>query len=131
MSNPYDTASERLSVLGPTLQFTGELSADEDLVIQGRVDGTILHSQRLTVGPGGAVKATVRARAVVVEGTVDGDVHATKSVVVKETATVRGNIAAPSVSILEGAHFNGAVNMDSRDGARGAESPPAASHHAA
>src|SRR3974377_18837 len=103
MSNPYDTASDRLSILGPTLQFKGELAADEDLVILGRVEGTIAHTQRLTVGVGGDIKAEVEAELVIVEGAVEGDLRASKSVVVKESGNVRGNIAAPSVSILQGA----------------------------
>ena len=49
MTNPYDTASERMSVLPPSLKFKGELSADEDLLIQGTIEGTIHHTQRVTV----------------------------------------------------------------------------------
>ena len=43
MSNPYNTATERMSVLGPTLRFKGELSAEEDLLVEGSVEGTIRH----------------------------------------------------------------------------------------
>ena len=121
MSNPYDTATERQSILGPTLQFKGELQADEDLVIFGRVEGTITHTQRLTVGVGGSVKANVAAATVVVEGAVEGDVAASHSVLVKETANVRGNIAAPSVTIQQGAAFNGSVDMDAAKGVKGVE----------
>ena len=59
MSNPYNTASERVSVLGPTLHFKGELHADEELLIKGRIEGSITHSQRITVCPEGTVKANV------------------------------------------------------------------------
>jgi len=118
MSNPYDTATERQSILGPTIQFKGELLADEDLVILGKVEGTITHTQRLTVGPGGSVKANLEAETVIVEGVVEGDVSASRSVLVKETANVRGNIAAPSVSILQGATFNGSVDMDAGKSAK-------------
>lgn len=111
MSNPYDTVTERTSILGPTIQFKGELAADEDLVIQGKIDGEIIHTQRLTIGRDGTVKANVRAQMVIIEGAVEGDVRADKSVVVKETANMRGNICAPSVSILQGASFNGGVDM--------------------
>ena len=50
MSNPYNSATERASILGPTLFFKGDLTAEEDLLIQGRVEGSITHTQRLTVG---------------------------------------------------------------------------------
>jgi cytoskeletal protein CcmA (bactofilin family) len=114
MSNPYNSATERASVLGPTLYFKGDLSAEEDLLIQGRVEGTISHTQRLTVGPQGTVKANIRAQLIIVEGTVEGDLLAEKSVFVKETAKIRGNIYAPTVSIIEGAAFSGTIDMDGK-----------------
>ena len=125
MSNPYNSATDRASVLGPTLYFKGDLSAEEDLLIQGRVEGSITHTQRLTVGPQGTVKANIRAQLIIVEGTVDGDLQADKSVVVKETAKVIGNIFAPTVSILEGASFSGRVDMDGKKAGQGAAKDPA------
>ncbi|MDP9011657.1 MAG: polymer-forming cytoskeletal protein [Pseudomonadota bacterium] len=118
MSNPYNSATERASVLGPTLYFKGDLSAEEDLLIQGRVEGSITHTQRLTVGAQGTVKANITAQLIIVEGAVDGDLHAEKSVVVKDTAKVRGNIFAPTVSILEGACFSGNIDMDAKKSAQ-------------
>jgi cytoskeletal protein CcmA (bactofilin family) len=111
MTDPYDTVSERTSILGPTIQFKGDLSADEDLVILGRVEGTIAHTQRLTIGQAGVVTASIQAQQVVVEGRVDGNVRAEKSVAVRENAQMTGNITAPSVTILQGASFNGSVDM--------------------
>jgi cytoskeletal protein CcmA (bactofilin family) len=118
MSNPYNSATERASVLGPSLYFKGDLTADEDLLIQGRVEGSITHTQRLTVGAQGTVKANIRAQLIIVEGTVDGDLQAEKSVVVKETAKVSGNIFAPSVSISEGANFSGNIDMGGKKSAQ-------------
>lgn len=112
MGNPYDSASERTSVLGPTLRFKGELHADEELLIKGRIEGSITHSQRLTVCAEGVVKANIKAQMIAVEGTVDGDLNAEKSVQVQESARINGNIRAPSVAIVEGAHFNGNITMD-------------------
>jgi cytoskeletal protein CcmA (bactofilin family) len=117
MSNPYDSATERASILGPTLYFKGDLSAEEDLLIQGRVEGSVTHTQRLTVGPQGTVKANIKAQLIIVEGTVDGDLHADKSVFVKESAKVSGNIVAPTVSIQEGANFSGSIDMGGRKAA--------------
>ena len=114
MSNPYDSATERVSVLGPTLHFKGELHADEEVLIKGRIEGSITHSQRITVCPEGTVTANVRAQVIVVEGTVQGDLTAEKSVMVRETAKLRGNITAPSVSIVEGALFTGGIDMEKR-----------------
>jgi cytoskeletal protein CcmA (bactofilin family) len=121
MSDPYDSVSERTSVLGPTLRFKGELHADEELLIKGKIEGSITHTQRLTVCAEGIVKANIRAQMIAIEGTVDGDLQAEKSVQVKESARVNGNIRAPSVSIVEGAHFNGSIVMD---GSKAAASNP-------
>jgi cytoskeletal protein CcmA (bactofilin family) len=126
MSDPYDSAKERVSILGATLRFKGELHADEELLIKGKIEGTITHTQRLTVCAEGIVKANIRAQMIAVEGTVDGDLQAEKSVHVKESARVDGNIRAPSVSIVEGAHFNGNIVMDSTKAAASNPKPDSA-----
>ena len=118
MTNPYDTASERMSVLPPSLKFKGELSADEDLLIQGQIEGTINHTQRVTVCEEGRVKANIKAQIIKVEGAIEGDLHAEKSVFVAESGNLRGNIHAPSVCLVEGSHFNGAIDMDMKKGAQ-------------
>jgi cytoskeletal protein CcmA (bactofilin family) len=106
-------AAKKVSVLGKTLVFKGELSADEDIILQGRVEGSIRHTQSVTVGIDGVVIGDTHARSIVVEGTVEGDLKGVVSVLIAATATVRGNIAAPRVGIMEGANFNGSVDMTS------------------
>jgi cytoskeletal protein CcmA (bactofilin family) len=118
-------AARQPSVLGKTLVFKGELWADEDLVLQGRVEGSIRHTQSLTVGVDGVVIGDIHARSIVVEGTVEGDLHGSASVLVAATAKVRGNIVAPRVGIMEGANFNGGVDMSSAHAV--AHAPPRAS----
>ena len=118
MSNPYDTAAERMSILPRSLKFKGELSADEDLLIQGSIEGTIHHTQRVTIGSEGNVKASISAQIIKVEGTVEGDLQAGKSVYVDQSGNLRGNIRAPSVCLVEGSQFNGAVDMGSRAAAQ-------------
>jgi cytoskeletal protein CcmA (bactofilin family) len=110
-------ASRKVSVLGKTLVFKGELSADEDIILQGRVEGSIHHTQSVTVGIDGVVIGDTHARSIVVEGTVEGDLRGVVSVLIASTATVRGNISAPRVGIMEGANFNGSVDMHSAVGA--------------
>jgi cytoskeletal protein CcmA (bactofilin family) len=125
MADPYDTVAARTSVLGPTLRFKGELHADEELMVRGQIEGSITHSQRITVCEEGIVKANIRAQTIVVEGTVEGDLQAEKSVQIKETARLKGNVHAPSVSITEGAQFNGGVAMDVAKRASAGSSPVA------
>jgi cytoskeletal protein CcmA (bactofilin family) len=121
MSN---ASSERMSVFGPTLRFKGELKAQEDLKVEGRIEGTIQHQQRLHVGQKGEVVASVNAASIDVDGRVQGDMVAKKSIKVSQSAVVRGNIRAPSVSITEGANFNGGVTMESNAGSQGPSTPP-------
>jgi cytoskeletal protein CcmA (bactofilin family) len=104
-------AAPRASVLGPTLRFRGELSAQEDLIIQGSVEGSITHTQSLTVGTDGSMKGDIRARVIIIDGKVEGDLYATESVSVRATAKVKGNVFAPRVGITEGAFFQGQIEM--------------------
>ena len=124
MSNPYDRSrDENASILGSTLKFKGELTADEDLLIQGQVEGTIRHSSSLTIGDTGHVKADVSAEYIAVDGRVDGDLRGVKSVKIRESAQINGNIVSPNVALLEGAKFNGKIDMDSDPAAKAAPKP--------
>lgn len=114
------SAAPAASVLGRTLHFRGDLSADEDLVLQGRVEGSITHSRSLTVGPDGSTKGDIVARDITVEGRVEGDLHAEGSVTVRATGDVRGSIIAPRVALADGASFNGQIDMQSKPAAASA-----------
>lgn len=124
MSNPYENATRKKSVLGPTLRFKGELSAEEDLLIQGRVEGSIKHSSSLTVGEEGQVKADIDAEYIAVEGKVKGDLSGSQSVVVRDTADIEGNIFSPVVTLLEGSTFNGSIDMSGKKRAEVKEPEP-------
>jgi cytoskeletal protein CcmA (bactofilin family) len=104
-------AKQPSSVFGATLRFKGELRADEDFTLQGRIEGSIHHTQNLTIGTDGVVKGDSRARNIIVDGTVDGDLYALESISIRPTAKVQGNLMAPRVSIADGASFNGKVDM--------------------
>jgi cytoskeletal protein CcmA (bactofilin family) len=118
-------APKGVSVLGPTLTFKGgELSSNEDLVIEGTVEGKIAHqSHHLTIGKSGKVKANVRARLITVYGTVEGDLHGDEGVQIAATAHVIGNVVAPRVSLEPGARFEGSITT--RDDTRAAKADPA------
>jgi cytoskeletal protein CcmA (bactofilin family) len=110
----HPPAAKKVAVLGPTLRFKGELSAEEDFILQGRIEGSINHTQSVTIGSEGSVLGNIHARVITVDGTVEGDLHGSESVVVHETGKVAGNIFAPRVGIVEGALFNGRVEMAPR-----------------
>lgn len=103
-----------VSIIGESLHFKGELSADEDLLIEGTVEGKVNQGEcALLLKPKGKIIADVHATKIVIEGTVEGDLHATVSVKVRKGGVVTGNIAAPTVGIDDGATFNGSIEMRS------------------
>jgi cytoskeletal protein CcmA (bactofilin family) len=106
------SSAARYSTLGATLRFKGDLVADEDLVIQGQVEGSILHTRSVTVGAQGRVQGNTRARRIVVEGTIDGNLYALESVTIRSGAVVHGDVFAPRVSVDEGARLSGRIDMD-------------------
>ena len=104
-----------VSVIGPTLVFKGELSANEDLVIEGQVEGRISHQEKhLTVGKQGRVAADIRALSVEIQGAVTGDIYGEEIVRLTSSAVVSGNIDCGRVVIEDGATFSGSIKMDRR-----------------
>lgn len=101
------------AVIGPSIQIKGDLSGEEDLIIQGKVNGTIqLREKSLTVGSQGQVNANVLAHSVIVEGEVNGDLYGSERVSIRKTGNVQGNIVSPKVSLDEGCRFKGSIDMD-------------------
>jgi cytoskeletal protein CcmA (bactofilin family) len=107
--------SKNVSVIGPTLVFKGELSADEDLVIEGDIEGTIAHHKKhLTIGKEGRVKADIHADSVIVEGRLIGDIHSEGVVSLANGADVTGNIYCGRIVMEDGARFRGKIDMGER-----------------
>lgn len=101
------------AVIGRSIQINGDLRGGEDLRIEGDVRGTVeLRNNALTIGKDGKVKADVHAKSIAVDGETEGDLYATERVSIHINARVQGNIIAPKVSIEEGAHFKGSIEMD-------------------
>lgn len=104
--------SKNVSVIGPTLVIRGELSADEDLVIDGTIEGTIAHHKKnLTIGKQGRVTADIHASSVLVEGELNGDIHSDGLVSLAKGATVNGNVFCARLVMEDGARFNGKIDM--------------------
>jgi len=104
--------SKNVSVIGPTLVFKGELSADEDLVIEGTIEGTIAHHKKnLTIGRQGRVTADIHASSVIVEGELNGDIHSDGLVSLAKSGKVRGNIYCARLVMEEGTQYSGTIDM--------------------
>jgi cytoskeletal protein CcmA (bactofilin family) len=105
------------ATIGPSIVIKGEVSGSEDLLIQGRVEGSVaLALHAVTVGGGGRVKADISGRVITVEGDVEGDLEAEEQIVLRGSAKVEGDLRAPRVVLEDGASFRGMVDMGPRRG---------------
>lgn len=103
------------AMIGPSINVDGKLLGDEDLVIEGKVKGTVeLKKNSVTIGNQGNVQADVYAHSIFVDGQMDGNLVASEQVVIRKSARVKGSIAAPRVSLEDGAQFNGSIDMDAK-----------------
>jgi cytoskeletal protein CcmA (bactofilin family) len=105
-------ATTERSLIGKNIIITGDISATEDLVVEGRVTGKILlNESRLTVGEEGYLQSQITAREVVISGRVDGQIHASERVELRHTAQVTGDIVAPRLIIHQDAVVKGTVDL--------------------
>jgi cytoskeletal protein CcmA (bactofilin family) len=103
---------KRMATIGQSIVFKGELNGDEDLEIEGQVDGHVeLTNHQLTIGPNGRLKAEVNAKSIIVIGQVTGDLTASERIEVQATGVVQGDIKAPRLNVQEGAVLNGTIDM--------------------
>jgi cytoskeletal protein CcmA (bactofilin family) len=103
------------ATIGKSVVVKGEITGDESLYIDGKVEGAInLPGQRVTVGPNGTVSANILARDVVVLGKARGNVHASDRVDIREGASLVGDIIAQRISIEDGAFFKGDIDLGRR-----------------
>jgi cytoskeletal protein CcmA (bactofilin family) len=117
--------SEGSTVIGKSVTIRGDVSGKEDLFMDGVVEGTIaLPENRLTVGPNAHIHADVDARDVVIFGSVEGNLHATGRVELRESAVVKGDIFAARLSIEENANMKGRVDMSTTVASGVTRQPP-------
>lgn len=122
-------SGEATAVIGKSVQIRGEVKGNEDLVVEGLVEGTItLSGSRLTVGPHARVQANVVGRDVIVQGSLEGDVHATGRVELRAGSHMTGDIRAARLSVEDNAVYSGKVELDGTGGgAEGGKSAAIAS----
>ena len=122
-----DGEPNRMANIGKSIQIKGDLTGNEDLVIDGKVDGRIeLPNNQLTIGAEGQVKADLHAKSVVVVGHVTGNINASERIEVQATGIVDGDVKAPRLVVEEGAVLNGSVEMGGAKQAPSAEPKPQA-----
>ena len=110
---PRSKASQKASVIGPSIRIKGNLTGQEDLVIQGQIQGEVrLKSNNVTVGKEGRIRADIYGRTVHVEGEVKGHLFGEQEVVIRASGKVQGDIVSPRVVLENGSNFKGSIDME-------------------
>lgn len=111
MEHP-STGTSSIARIGRSIFIKGELSGQEDLTIDGIVEGVIeLDDHNLTIEQNARINAKIRARNVVIRGEVVGEIDALERVEIQSMGRLQGNILSPRVVIADAAHFKGSVDM--------------------
>lgn len=110
---PATTASGNTARLGPSLHIKGEITGNEDLHLDGSVEGLVhLDDKKLTVGSSARVTADIMAREVVVYGNVKGNLRARDRIEIKKDGSVVGDLTTARIMIEDGAYFKGSIEID-------------------
>jgi cytoskeletal protein CcmA (bactofilin family) len=117
--NPADAHT----ILGREARFSGKLTFEGAVRIDGKFEGEIQTNDLLLIGPGAEVKATLNVGSVVINGSVEGDITAKESVQIKAPGRLRGNVTTPALEIEKGVTFDGSCTMSKSNGAP--SKPPA------
>ena len=120
------TRSAGSAALGKNVTVKGQIFAREDLTIDGEVEGTVeCHEHRLTIGPNARVQAGLKAREIIIQGSIQGNVDATDKIDIKKEAKLVGDIKTSRIVIEDGAYFKGSIDI-SKPSARTQAGQPAA-----
>lgn len=109
--SPGRLMEKKDSVIGKTLNIKGDIYSDEEVLIEGQIEGKLNISHRVIVGKNGVVNADIEAREVVIKGVVNGNVKGHQKVEVVPQGTLNGNIVSQRVVLAEGAIFKGNIDM--------------------
>ena len=112
--NPSNVSSEK-TIIGKTIRIEGEVKSEEDVIIEGKVNGKVEVGKTLTIGKHGYVNAEIKARVVRIVGKVEGNIEASYKVEIVPNGHLTGNIKAPKIVIAEGAIFKGNVDMKTNE----------------
>jgi cytoskeletal protein CcmA (bactofilin family) len=120
--------SGRAAAIGKAVVVKGEIQSREDLYVDGEVEGAIdMPDSKLTIGPSGRVKAGVKARELVVVGTIHGNVDVLDKTEIRKDAKLVGDIRTVRITIEDGAYFKGSIDIVRPDAKAEAKGKPASS----
>ncbi|MCP4156273.1 MAG: polymer-forming cytoskeletal protein [bacterium] len=104
------------SIVGKTLFIKGEISSDEEIIVEGKIEGKLNIKHRVVVGKSGVVNADIEAREIIIKGTVNGNVKGSYKVEIVPEGILNGNILSQRVVLAEGAIFKGNIDMTVKEG---------------
>lgn len=111
-TQPAIAAPSKISAsVGKTTQVKGDIYSEEELFFDGELEGSIEVRQLLTIGPNGKVKANVKARELIVKGSIHGDVEASDRISIMNGATIIGDVKTAGIVIEDGAYFKGGIDI--------------------
>jgi len=111
-ATPAITDRADVGHIGKSVVIRGELTGNEDLYLDGEIEGNInLRDHKLVIGPNGKIKATITARDIVLHGRVEGNVSATERVELKKACTLIGDVSTQRIVIEDGAYFKGSIDI--------------------
>ena len=123
-SSHLEDRMSKPATIGQSVQINGELTGQEDLIIDGKIDGKIvLKDHQLTIGANGHINAEVRAKAVQVNGQVSGNIIADDKVEITPSGSVIGDITAPRVALADGSSFKGSIDMGRKEQSSSSQTP--------
>ncbi|HEX9303955.1 MAG TPA: polymer-forming cytoskeletal protein [Thermoanaerobaculia bacterium] len=105
------TSSSAATVIGSRVKIVGDLSGDEDVLVNGRLEGKIRVDRKVVVSPGAEVEGDVQAKWVIIGGRVHGQVMASERAELLPSGRVQGNVHSPRIVMAEGAQIQGRVVM--------------------
>ena len=112
------------ATIGQSVQINGELTGQEDLIIDGKIDGKItVKDHHLVIGPNGHINADVHAKSVEINGQVCGNITADDKVEITPSGSVDGDITAPRVALADGSSFKGSIDMGRKQASSSSASP--------
>jgi cytoskeletal protein CcmA (bactofilin family) len=99
------------AIIGPSMHIKGEIRSDEELFVDGEVEGVVESGSLLTIGRNGKVRANIRAREVVIFGSVKGNIEALEKLAIRDQGSLVGDIKTAGISIDDGAYFKGSIDI--------------------
>ena len=108
---PISPTPKIASAVGRSMRFKGEMYSEEEVYLDGEVEGTIEVRDRLTIGPNGKVRADVKAKELVVRGSIQGNIEAADRIAILSGASLVGDVKTAGIVIEDGAYFKGGIDI--------------------